>query len=180
MSNHRYEDRQREQNAEYTSAYEDWVATLSPKKRRQLEEQGLLEAKVDPFHVGKQKDVSDMPIAVRDENGKDEHTSSGKCNEESTWAAMRLLISDLLADNNPALGLDCLALVSGIGFLGESMTSLAKRHCVTRAAVSKRCVQITQLLRMSPSRAMRSLTARESYRKAQKKIYRNHEQFNSK
>ena len=46
------------------------------------------------------------------------------------------------------------------------MTEIAKRHGVTRAAVSKRCVELTQALNLKPSRAMRSLLARQSYRKA--------------
>lgn len=171
-----YSDTQSARNSEYKHAYAEWVASLTLKERRELETQGLLEPQVDPFHLGKHSDVSELPIAApevaTEPDNPDEH--------EPTWAALRLLISELLADSNPALGLDCLALVSGIGFMGESMSRIAKRHCVTRAAVSKRCVQITQQLRLMPSRAMRSLTARDAYRATQKSIRQDHERFNSK
>ena len=40
----------------------------------------------------------------------------------------------------------------------KQMTEIAKRHDVTRAAVSKRCVELTQALNLKPSRAMRSRT----------------------
>jgi hypothetical protein len=50
---------------------------------------------------------------------------------------------------------------------GDSMTSIAKRCGVTRAAVSKRCVDITKRLKVLPSRAMRSTKARKIYQKAQ-------------
>lgn len=43
------------------------------------------------------------------------------------------------------------------------MTAIAQRHGVTRAAVSKRCVELTEKLGVMPSRAMRSLTARAAY-----------------
>ena len=36
------------------------------------------------------------------------------------------------------------------------VTDIAKRHGVTRAAVSKRCVELTRALNLKPSRAMRS------------------------
>lgn len=171
-----YSDTQSARNSHYKDAYAEWVASLTPKQLRELEAQGLLEPQVDPFHMGKHKDVSELPLAA-----PEEPSGSDKSDEhEPTWAALRLLISELLADSNPALGLDCLALVSGIGFMGESMSRIAKRHCVTRAAVSKRCVQITQQLRLMPSRAMRSLTARDAYRASQKSIRKEHERFNSK
>ena len=50
------------------------------------------------------------------------------------------------------------------GFLAAQ---IASRHKVTRAAVSKRCVELTERLDLLPSRAMRSLTARKAYREAQ-------------
>ena len=46
------------------------------------------------------------------------------------------------------------------------MTEIAKRHGITRAAVSKRCVELTLALDLMPSRAMRSLNARHSYRQS--------------
>ena len=75
------------------------------------------------------------------------------------------------------LALDCLALVSGVGFMGDSMTAIAKRHKVTRAAVSKRCIHLTEQLDLLPSRSMKSLTARTSYRTAQTKNHDNRERF---
>jgi hypothetical protein len=72
----------------------------------------------------------------------------------------------MLMQSNASLSLDCLALVTGLAYFGDTMTEIAKRHDVTRAAVSKRCVELTQSLNLKPSRAMRSLLARESYHKA--------------
>jgi hypothetical protein len=57
-------------------------------------------------------------------------------------------------------------LVTGLSYCGDSMTEIAKRHGVTRAAVSKRCVELTRALNLNPSRAMRSVSARQSYRRA--------------
>jgi hypothetical protein len=52
------------------------------------------------------------------------------------------------------------------------MTDIAKRHGVTRAAVSKRCVELSRALNLKPSRAMRSIPARQSYRRARLKHLR--------
>jgi len=50
------------------------------------------------------------------------------------------------------------------------MTEIARHHRVTRAAVSKRCIEMSRSLNLDPTRAMRSLKARESCRKS-----RNHQ-----
>jgi hypothetical protein len=55
------------------------------------------------------------------------------------------------------------------------MSDIAKRHGISRAAVSKRCVELTELLDLPPSRAMRSLTARKRYRDARLRSTRSHE-----
>jgi hypothetical protein len=83
---------------------------------------------------------------------------------------VRVLIGELLNQDNARLSVECLALVTGLAYDGDSMTAIAKRHSVTRAAVSKRCVDFTHALRLEPYRAMRSLKARESYRQS-----RNHQ-----
>ena len=52
--------------------------------------------------------------------------------------------ADLIAAGNTRLTIECLAVALGLSaYNGESMTEIAKRHGVTRAAVSKRCVDIT-------------------------------------
>ena len=70
---------------------------------------------------------------------------------------------------------ECIALVSGLIYSGDSMTAIAKRHGISRAAVSKRCVELTELLNLRPSRAMRSLTARKTYRSARIQTTKSHE-----
>ena len=82
---------------------------------------------------------------------------------EQVWDILRRLIGYLLGQRNAQLSLECLALVSGVSFLGDSQSEIARRHGVTRAAVSKRCVEMTRKLAVMPSRAMRTLTARDAY-----------------
>jgi hypothetical protein len=79
---------------------------------------------------------------------------------------LRRLVGELLGQDNSNLSVHCLALVTGLTYEGNSMTAIAASHGVTRAAVSKRCVELTQALNLKPSRAMRSLLARRSYRTA--------------
>jgi len=168
-----YSETQRTKNDAYRDAYAEWVAKLSPKKRRELEEQGLLTPEVDNYHVGKNKDISELPIAAEEQEAEE----IAQAETDRVWEILRRLLGELLSSPNTQLSLECLALVSGVGFVGDSMTAIAKRHGITRAAVSKRCIEITRQLDIMPSRAMKSLTARQSYRTAQKKHYEIRERF---
>ncbi len=73
----------------------------------------------------------------------------------------RRLVGFMLADTHPALGVECMALVTGIGYQGASMEEIGKRHGVTRAAVSKRCVELCEAFGIPPVRAMRSEKCRQ-------------------
>jgi len=73
----------------------------------------------------------------------------------------RRLVGFMLADPAPALGIECLALVTGIGYEGASMAEIGRRHGVTRAAVSKRCVELCEAFGVPPVRAMRPESCRE-------------------
>jgi hypothetical protein len=198
-----FSDDKRMRDDAYRKAYRAWVAKLPRRQRRRLEQQGLLEPAVDALHTGKGEDISAMPIADittlphagiggdagdgGDENacldsqdtvaGGGEVTNAPAPDYDRVWEVLRRLLGELLSTPNAQLSLECLALVSGVGFMGDSMTAIAKRHGVTRAAVSKRCIQLTEQLDMLPSRAMRSLTARATYRTAQTKHYELRERF---
>jgi hypothetical protein len=76
--------------------------------------------------------------------------------EKPSLVAVRRLVGLLLADTSPALGIECVALVTGIGYDGSSMEQIAKRHGVTRAAVSKRCIELCEAFGVPPVRAMRT------------------------
>lgn len=78
----------------------------------------------------------------------------------------RRLVGFLLADTHPALGLECLALVTGIGYDGASLNEIGLRHGVTRAAVSARCIDLCDAFGIPPVQAMRSEKSRENCRKA--------------
>ena len=84
-----------------------------------------------------------------------------------------LPVADLISEDNTRLTLDCLSIALGLRvYSGDSMTLIAKRYGVTRAAVSKRCVDIVERLKLPPSRAMRSETARRIYRNSRTKHHR--------
>lgn len=81
------------------------------------------------------------------------------------------VVGRLISTANARLSLEVLALVSGICYRGLSETEIAKRHGITRAAVSKRCVELTNDLGLPPSRAMKSEKSRKAYAEAQEKHY---------
>jgi hypothetical protein len=64
-----------------------------------------------------------------------------------------------------ALHADCLAFVAGLTIrMGESGSSLARRHGITRQAFHARCNSLLRDLELAPSRNQKSLASREEYR----------------
>jgi hypothetical protein len=79
--------------------------------------------------------------------------------DEKICEVVRRLVGELICQSNPALAIECFSLVTGIGYLGDSMTEIGRRHGVTRAAVSKRCIEFAEALGLDSSRAMRKRKA---------------------
>jgi hypothetical protein len=178
-----YDDTKRSRDRDYTTQYREWVATLPLDERRALAAQGLLEPVVDAMRLGKGEDVAAMPLAApaygpnRDEPAP-AHAEVAAGDGEAAWDALRRVIGELICEDNARLSLECLALVTGVAFDGSSMSTIAKRHGLSRAAVSKRCVALTDQLHLGRSRAMRSLTARTNYQSAQNQSNESRERFN--
>lgn len=83
---------------------------------------------------------------------------------------IRQLVAYLISAENAKLAVQCLALVSGVQFLGSSMSDLARNHKVSRAAVSKRCVDFSKVIGLPPSRAMRSKASRAVSAAARRRV----------
>jgi len=175
MSND-YATSQSVKNARYKREYEAWMASLSPTDRARFEAEGLAAPCMDDqpaSHCGLTLDIAESPVASDNfdiAGAIDQvsaHKSGDSLTDEALWDIVRRLLGEILGMQNRSLTVECLAIVSGLSYVGDSMSEIASRHGVTRAAVSKRCVELTERLSLPPSRAMRSLTARKSYRVAQ-------------
>jgi hypothetical protein len=170
-------------DAAYARDYEKWVSSLSPEEKRQLAALkldkpllpdrasgcGLDEDVAESNAASYEPDMAQLVDKVTDES------EGAAVRGEDVWDVVRRLVGELLVMPNRSLAVECLAVVSGLSYVGDSLSIIAQRHGVTRAAVSKRCVELTRKLHIMPSRAMRSLTARESYRKAQLRVRRSYE-----
>ena len=174
-----YSRRQRDSDAEYARQYKLWVESLPPEQRCQLTDLGLDSPDMPDTSGSRHRDVADTPICSTSafepvESLPDDHNQPAATSraDEDTLHLLRRLIGELLSQDRPGLSIECLALVTGLCYTGDSMTTIAHRHGVTRAAVSKRCVSLSTALNLPPSRAMRSLPARDSYRQ------RRHHQLN--
>lgn len=171
MTNDDYTLRQSMRDAEYEEAYRAWVASLTHEERVVLRERRLENPYVQRHGSGGAcGDVADSPLMAY---GSDPMLATDcdpqeqpTYDHEVLWAALRRVLGEVLQQGNPRLTVECLALVSGLAYTGASMSEIARRHGITRAAVSKRCVELTEQLDLRPSRAMRSLTARQRYRAA--------------
>jgi hypothetical protein len=171
-----YARRQSAKDAQYESDYQAWVDSMTPEERAKLVAQGLDKPMVARRGNGAAAgDSADSPVM---RTGDDPALVSPAVESEEVAGMpmhivadiLRHFVADLMADANTRLTVECLAVSLGLSaYNGESMTDIANRHGVTRAAVSKRCVDITKRLNLPPSRAMRSEKARKIYRKAQLK-----------
>ena len=169
-----YEIRQRAHDEDYRKAYADWIASLPPEERERLGELGLDRPSVPGAGTGApSRDMAESSMAscgpeeVAEVEDDPAPTDDAEATDpERLHDLLRRLVGELIGQDNARLSLECLALVTGLVYCGDSMTEIAKRHGVTRAAVSKRCVELTRALNLQPSRAMRSLPARQSYRRA--------------
>lgn len=79
---------------------------------------------------------------------------------------MRRLLGFLKSSPNPGLTIDCLCLISGVCYDGLSMAEIARKNLVTRAAASRRCVDLCDAFGIEPTRAMRSKRGRQNCRSA--------------
>jgi hypothetical protein len=177
MNSDDYAKRQTKRDAQYEREYEAWVKSMTLAERREAEKLGLLKSCIQRHGNG----AADHDMA---ESSRASHTPdiAALVDHEDEAAhpysrdvieVLRVFVADLIAAGNTRLTVECLAVALGLSaYNGESMTTIAKRHGVTRAAVSKRCVDITTQLNLPPSRAMRSEKARKTYRNSQLK--RNH------
>ena len=176
-----YAKRQTRKNEAHTHKYRAWIASLPPDERRRMGELGLAEPlrEADGYGWGN-TDAADFHEASEPAKLPVEepaHAAPAPIENEDVLDILRRVLGELLGERNARLSLECLALATGFSYIGGTMTDIARRHCVTRAAVSKRCVELTERLHLLPSRAMRSLTARRAYQAAQLSTRQDHERF---
>lgn len=180
MNSDDYAKKQAQRDAQYERDYRTWVGSLPADERRALEKAGLAQPCLHRHGNGApDRDLADSPLASHtpdiaalvDHEG--ENDDSAGLPVHDAIEILRHLVADLIAEGNTRLTIECLAVALGLSaYNGETMTDIAKRHGITRAAVSKRCVDITERLNLPPSRAMRTTRARRIYQKAQLKRHR--------
>lgn len=94
--------------------------------------------------------------------------------EKAAVAAMAVnrLIVEILDHEDKELTAIAIGCAVGLSLLdGRSMAELARERGITRAALSKRVVEVTKTLGLPPARGMKSIEARDAYRKRQLKIH---------
>lgn len=172
--------------ADYVRQYNAWIAGMSEAERAQAAALGVDKPMPEDYRshgigldadLAESKELSYQPDIAALIDQEELAAVSTDLDEvgEKLWDVMRRLVGEFLDTPNRSLTAECLAAVSGMSYTGDSITEIAKRHRLTRAAVSKRCVELTNKLKLLPSRTMRSLTARQAYRHAQRKL-RNHDE----
>jgi hypothetical protein len=177
MNSDDYAKKQAKRDADYERDYEAWVKSMTLDERRQAEKLGLLKPCLQRHGNGAaDHDMADSPAASHEPDiaalVDHEGEKAGGVTHDAI-EALRHFVADLISEGNTRLTVECLAVALGLSaYNGESMTTIAHRHGVTRAAVSKRCVDIITHLNLPPSRAMRSEKARKTYRNSRTKHHK--------
>jgi hypothetical protein len=193
-----YVPRQMRRDREYEDAWnspevQEWIAGLSPQERKQLEADGHLKPLGWQHGNGmSEHDLAESSLASEEPDihgAVDEGLSRCGCSspaestekppeliavteaDERLMDLLRRLMAEVVSQKNPKLTVECLSIACGLNLVdGDSMQEVARRHGISRAAVSKRVVDIAEKLNLPPSRAMRSKAARKTYRKIQKNL----------
>lgn len=163
-----YADRQSARDREYLEAWQK----LSPRERRRLEKAGITgpEAPVYRTHKRDEEGLLERTAAPESTQG-DAETDSTTLDDVAT--ALRRLMSELLASAR-TLDLECISLVLDLDYDGASMTDIARRHGVTRAAVSKKVARYAEALRTGIAPGQRKLTARKAYARRAHRVHQRH------
>ena len=178
-----YSSRQAAKDKKYAQAFDDpetkkWVDSMTVEERAQAEKLGLLKPLLPKHGSGAPNhDMAESKLARVEAPSPDlfdpVQALQQPRNEAEIFDVVRRLISEIITQSNTRLTVECLALACGLTTMqGESMSSIADRHGISRAAVSRRCVDITKKLNLSPSRSMRSTKARNAYREKQLELSR--------
>jgi hypothetical protein len=185
-----YANRQVDHERTYVASFDSpeylrWVNSLSSEERQHAESLGLLKPMIDRSgSISQDEDAAESSAAsvgaphVLSSDSLDavladyphleaaiEERARKKFGDANGGEMFRELALLFIDQGRRALNADCLAYVTGLAFrMGESGTSLARKHGITRQAFQKRCVDLMNQLGLPPSRAMKSKNARESYR----------------
>ncbi|MCH7228584.1 hypothetical protein [Haloferula sp. A504] len=165
-----------------------WLDGLDPAERARLEADGLLAPMLahdgSSNGTGYKDDVAGSPAASEEAPAAPSNESLDdiladyphimESIEERARAMaggahgaelLRKLAILFIDQEKRGLHADCLSFVSGLALrMGESGTSLAKRHGITRQAFHKRCNELLDELGLPPSRAMKSKKSRTKFR----------------
>lgn len=178
MSN--YVERQNLRDRQYA---EEWKK-LSPKKLKELQKVGITGPQMPVYKTGKGDQQSLLescpsPSAVVTEPDNvrvpDDLSQCREIREllvEDVAAALRRIMAELMAASR-TLDLECVSLVLRLDYDGASMSEIAKRYKVTRAAVSKKVARYTEVLHTGIVPGQRTLTTCKAYAR---RAYNIHEQ----
>lgn len=159
MSNGDYTDRQYQRDREYAEAWKK----LSARERKELQKAGITGPQMPTYKTGKADCEAIIQNQADDSASFDLLDLQPENTHRDDAEIVRRIVAELMAHPNIRLTVDCMAVASEISYDGQSMVQIAKRYGVGRAAVSKRCIAISNSLALPLSRAMRKLTTRQTY-----------------
>lgn len=155
----RYEDYQAEKDREYARAWDK----LTDQGRQDLLKAGVAGPEVPKYRTGK-GDASAV-IEQSQTPASDEPLQTIEADEEAGQLLKEFLFRIVEERHHPRLEAECISLAFGFGAArGLTLTEVADRYGLTRAAVSKRVREIAEQFGLPASSYMKSDRARRVYR----------------
>lgn len=156
-----YESRQATRNAEYRREYETWFNSLPAADKQLLKQKGLHHALIDYHASESSKDVCDRNFPTYEPAFEIYPPTES---DKRMWELVERISILFMDAQNPRLEAHVLSFASGLSTqMGISGTEIAAKFGLSRAAFSKRCIQLKNKLGLPPSRAMKSEHACRTY-----------------
>lgn len=150
-----YAQTQSARDRDHEAQYDKWVESQPLEKRRELKRLGLGEVPRD-FKTFRGRDASDR------EDLADEPVFSPH-QDTPTASALRVFVAEMHASKNKALTCECFSVATSLLYEGDSESEIARRHKISRAAVSKIIKGFQAMLGLAPTGPMRRLTVCKKY-----------------
>jgi len=170
-TNSDYDQRKAAMDAEYASALGAHLRSLSPEERKAFERAGITGPMVSYHGSGSPGgDIAESSLASHHPDIADLIDGNGGTAEPDRCSAADAVRHTIayLQSKVVSLQIDCFAYVTNVSsYDGVTQADIAERHGVSRAAVSKICIEICEEFNLRPPPGMRSKKTRKACSRAQ-------------
>ena len=176
-----YNRRAQAQHQQYTTAYKDWLDSLSPEEHAKAASMGLTEPLQDSSRVsghapGEDRDAAESPLAkthfnfsALDHDTPPRETGANPWHDPFTSLTLQRVIGGIISSDNALIAVTALAFALNLDALNGlgSIREAAKKFGVSPEAISKKKRQWEKDLEIPPNAFAKSAAAKQALSIAQ-------------